>query len=77
MTMTQTPANTDPIAVAVAAEMERRGLSIREIGRLTGVSYPTVSRWLQGVRGIPPESMRAILAELGLEIVVRRAKGGR
>lgn len=64
----------DPIAVAVGAELERRGMSIRELGRQTGASYPTLSRWLAGERGIKLEDRTSVLDQLGLEIVVRRRR---
>lgn len=64
----------DPIAVAVAAELERRDMSIRELGRQTGVSYPTLSRWFAGERAIKLADRAAVLEHLGLEIVIRRRR---
>lgn len=71
---------TDPIAVAVAAELERRGMSIRELARTTEIDVPTISRWLTGERAIRLDARAALLDALGLELRVirrqaRKAKG--
>lgn len=64
----------DPIAEAVNEELRRRETSIRELGRITSVGYPTISRWLAGERSIKLDDRSAILEALDLELIVRRRR---
>lgn len=64
----------DPIANAVAAELKRRGLSIRSLAKLAGTSQPVISRWLAGDRSIRLDTLEAALDQLEMELHVKRKK---
>lgn len=64
----------DPIAAAVRAEIDRRGMSIRAVAAAAGTSQPVVSRWLTGERDIYLSTLASVLDELGLELHVRRRR---
>jgi transcriptional regulator with XRE-family HTH domain len=73
----------DPITRAVAAKvrevLERRDWTMTRLAEQAELSLPTVTRWLNGQRGIPHESMIRALDALGLEFVfnVRPRRKGR
>jgi hypothetical protein len=71
----------DPIAAAVVAELDRRArkgeaISFRRLGQVAGVNYASVHRWLRGDRGLPMPKALSVLDALGLELVIRRRRGG-
>jgi transcriptional regulator with XRE-family HTH domain len=73
----------DPITRAVAVKvretLNRRDWTMTRLAEQAELSLPTVTRWLNGQRGIPHDSMLKALDALGLELVfnVRTRKKGR
>lgn len=48
--------------------MAERGMSLRELHRLTGMDRKAVSRFLQGRTVLPVDKLEIILALFGLEL---------
>lgn len=62
----------DTIAAAVRSEVERRGMTQRQLSDLTGIGQGRISEWLVGKRQMRTGNASIILVALGLE--VRRAR---
>jgi hypothetical protein len=65
----------DPIAAAVAAELARIELPVRELARRAETHHTSLLQWFNGSRGLPLGTRSRVLAALGLKIIVRRARG--
>lgn len=63
----------DDIRKAIKAS----GQSCYRIAKETGVATSQLSRFLNGERGLSVESLTVLCDYLGLEIVLRKKKGGR
>lgn len=62
------------LSEALTGEVERRGISWREAGRIIGVPYQTLSNWATGkYRPSRPEDMRAIGQFLSVPVKQVRA----
>lgn len=57
------------------AEMWQSGVSVREIGRRSGVNHASLTRFVNGDRGLSVQSINALAKALGLQLTKRRQKG--
>ena len=57
------------IVQLVYDEMERRNLSPRSLGEMSGVHYSQIYRWFKGERAINAEGLERIMETLELMIV--------
>ena len=58
----------DLIREAVAAELERRGMSQSQLAEACGVSRSGLCNWLAGNKTITTLTASALMAELGLTV---------
>ena len=58
----------DPIRDAIAAELDRTGLTIMQLAREVGIARSTLSSYLHGRRALPYATLLAVLDRLGLSV---------
>ncbi|MEX2138587.1 MAG: helix-turn-helix transcriptional regulator [Pirellulales bacterium] len=56
------------------AAIDSSGLSHNELSRVTGVSQPAISRFVNGERGLNSESIDRLAAHLGLVLTIKRKR---
>lgn len=61
------------LTARVRAAIAESGLSLREIGRRSGLPNPVVSRFVSGERGVTSETLDRLIAGLGLLAELRPA----
>ena len=64
----------DPLALAVAAELERRGWSLRELARRSGVPEPKLSLWMNAKKDVTLRTLHKVAAALGREVRMGRRR---
>ena len=60
--------------MVVMAAMQRRGWTITDLARESGVSRSALGRWLRGDRSITVRTLDRVWAALGLEITEKAAR---
>lgn len=59
--------SSNPLGDLIRAARERHGFSVRQLARLVGIAYPTVSRIENGHNVPKPDTLRAISKALDLD----------
>lgn len=67
-----------PFSEQLRAALKECGQTRYAVSKATGISQPTLSRFVNGERGLPLKTIDRLCEHLGLELVARRQskKGG-
>jgi transcriptional regulator with XRE-family HTH domain len=68
--MSEQQAEMDAIVSRLTTERAKRGLSLREVARASGVSVSCVHTWEHGVRAPSLHNLRAWAASLGYDLIL-------
>ena len=70
--MTDMPRKPLKLSDQIRQAIETYGQTRYRIAKETGISQPTLSRFMDGSRGLPMKTLDRLAEYLGLEIVVRK-----
>lgn len=66
-----------PFSEQLRAALKECGQTRYQVSKQTGISQPTLSRFVNGERGLPLKTIDQLVEYLGLEVARRQSKKGR